>query len=323
MRCRLIFIFFILWSFFLVPITVADDCEPKRACDATKDCSVNHDTRDCEPHWACPDCKWYDAFCHLKRVACESDKARFKTQCEVEKAAQNKIYEANKPVRLACEAGLDGPFSCSPDEVLEKLRSDTQDDLTDFDELSGVITTPIKKAFGQLSWRETACYAKATVIPYRNSRRSSDDFCTLDVQILSIDIQGHGKPPGDRFLRLEILPNSKASEVCRDRTLTPNDRINVGGMIKIDRHFPGKRWLEMHVQNDFAIVAPPSNPLPSGITGGLQSVISQYTVIKGDSLSTIAREIYGEPSWHLIYRANRKKIRNPDLIFPAQKFVIP
>lgn len=49
-----------------------------------------------------------------------------------------------------------------------------------------------------------------------------------------------------------------------------------------------------------------------------------YTVKSGDSLSKIAKHIYGDASkWHRIYEANRDKIKNPDLIHPGQEFTIP
>ena len=51
---------------------------------------------------------------------------------------------------------------------------------------------------------------------------------------------------------------------------------------------------------------------------------TSYTVKSGDSLSKIAKRIYGDASkWHGIYDANRDKIENPDLIHPGQEFTIP
>lgn len=50
-----------------------------------------------------------------------------------------------------------------------------------------------------------------------------------------------------------------------------------------------------------------------------------YTVKKGDSLWLIAKSVYGDGSkWQKIYTANKKVIgKNPNLIIPGQKLVIP
>jgi nucleoid-associated protein YgaU len=52
---------------------------------------------------------------------------------------------------------------------------------------------------------------------------------------------------------------------------------------------------------------------------------TNHVVIKGESLWWIAeyKQIYNDPfQWPLIYKANRSKIKDPDLIFPGQDFVI-
>jgi len=49
-----------------------------------------------------------------------------------------------------------------------------------------------------------------------------------------------------------------------------------------------------------------------------------YTVKSGDSLSKIAKRVYGDPDkWHAIYAANRDTIKNPDLIHPGQVLTLP
>ncbi len=51
-----------------------------------------------------------------------------------------------------------------------------------------------------------------------------------------------------------------------------------------------------------------------------------YTVVRGDCLWYIAKkkEIYGDPYlWPWIYRTNRDKIKNPDLIYPGWVLTIP
>lgn len=51
---------------------------------------------------------------------------------------------------------------------------------------------------------------------------------------------------------------------------------------------------------------------------------SDYTVKAGDSLSRIAREFYGDANdWHKIYQANRNRIKDPNVIHPGQKIIIP
>lgn len=49
-----------------------------------------------------------------------------------------------------------------------------------------------------------------------------------------------------------------------------------------------------------------------------------YTVVSGDSLSRIARKMYGDASkWQKIYEANKTLIKNTNLIYPGQVFSIP
>jgi len=49
-----------------------------------------------------------------------------------------------------------------------------------------------------------------------------------------------------------------------------------------------------------------------------------YTVVSGDSLSKIAKKLYGDANkWKVIFEANRTIIKNPDLIRPGQVLEIP
>lgn len=62
----------------------------------------------------------------------------------------------------------------------------------------------------------------------------------------------------------------------------------------------------------------------SGVTSTAPAAAQTYTVAKGDTLSKIAKQFYGNANrWHDIFDANRDQISNPDLIRPGQILKIP
>ena len=66
-----------------------------------------------------------------------------------------------------------------------------------------------------------------------------------------------------------------------------------------------------------------ANMSGGGSSGGGTGARS-YTVKAGDSLSKIAKEVYGDASdWKKIHEANKAAIPNPDLIHPGQELTIP
>ena len=71
------------------------------------------------------------------------------------------------------------------------------------------------------------------------------------------------------------------------------------------------------VQSGSSSTAPqPSQPMDREVTS--------YTVVSGDSLSKIAKRVYGDASkWPKIFEANRDTIKNPDLIHPGQVLTLP
>jgi nucleoid-associated protein YgaU len=55
-----------------------------------------------------------------------------------------------------------------------------------------------------------------------------------------------------------------------------------------------------------------------------EAVTRTYTVVAGDSLSKIAKKIYGSANrWKEIWEANKDQVKNPDLIHPGQILKIP
>ncbi len=64
----------------------------------------------------------------------------------------------------------------------------------------------------------------------------------------------------------------------------------------------------------------------SDVTGGgtTSGEPRKYVVRKGDSLSKIAKTMYGDMKmWKKIYEANKATIKNPDVIHPGQELIIP
>ncbi len=61
--------------------------------------------------------------------------------------------------------------------------------------------------------------------------------------------------------------------------------------------------------------------LPGNQTAGPSRT---YSVKAGDTLSKIAKQVYGDASkWTLIFETNKDKIKDPNVIFPGQVLVIP
>lgn len=78
---------------------------------------------------------------------------------------------------------------------------------------------------------------------------------------------------------------------------------NIEGIAKVDD------WLV--VKNPPAVAPPPPEK-------------QYYTVKKGDYLSKIAKEVYGDAKkYNIIFEANKPMLKNPDLIYPGQVLVIP
>jgi nucleoid-associated protein YgaU len=71
-----------------------------------------------------------------------------------------------------------------------------------------------------------------------------------------------------------------------------------------------------------------STPEPAATVKDASAVvvaaIETATVVRGDSLWRISKKTYGSGFRYLvIHQANKEQIRNPDLIYPGQVFVLP
>lgn len=70
-------------------------------------------------------------------------------------------------------------------------------------------------------------------------------------------------------------------------------------------------------------LAPPATQAAAA-SASATSAGRTYKVQAGDTLSKIAKEVYGDASkYQRIFEANRDKLENPDKIRPGQELVIP
>jgi nucleoid-associated protein YgaU len=80
--------------------------------------------------------------------------------------------------------------------------------------------------------------------------------------------------------------------------------------------FENKKFLN---ENAVGNVTEDDNPRATG--GVMAGRVTSYSVVRGDNLWRISGkdEVYGDPyQWPLIYKTNRDKIKDADLIYPGQ-----
>lgn len=75
---------------------------------------------------------------------------------------------------------------------------------------------------------------------------------------------------------------------------------------------------------DFSNVVSGADSVPADQGGAGSIGARSYTIEKGDTLSAIAKRVYGKASyWQQIFDANRDTLDNPDRIFPGQVITLP
>ena len=84
------------------------------------------------------------------------------------------------------------------------------------------------------------------------------------------------------------------------------------------------------VKDEMVVEPPAAAASPAAVSGsssGGAEAPSQsefYTVSKGDTLSKIAKQFYGDPNkYNAIFEANRPMLEHPDRIYPGQMLRIP
>lgn len=144
-----------------------------------------------------------------------------------------------------------------------------------------------------------------------------------DLSIDSVDYDEHGnvviggRAPVGSELRLyldnELIGTAEADTSGR-WSIQPETPIDPGlHAVRVD-----------NVTDDGMVIARVETPFQRDELGANASQDQAVVVQPGNSLWRIARRIYGEGlRYTVIYEANREQIRDPDLIYPGQVFVMP
>jgi nucleoid-associated protein YgaU len=161
---------------------------------------------------------------------------------------------------------------------------------------------------------------RSTVLQLPTATRTVDGRLSLDV--IDYDdkgplvLAGRGAPGATVTVYLDNRPVGRAV-VGSDGTwtLTPDLPVSPGKyIVRVDQ-----------LGADGRVVARIEMPFTRGeATPQLASGATQVIVQPGNSLWRIARRTYGEGiRFTLVYDANKDQIRDPDLIYPGQLFVLP
>jgi nucleoid-associated protein YgaU len=133
---------------------------------------------------------------------------------------------------------------------------------------------------------------------------------------LDEELLGEAKPSNSGTWLVET-----ARELAPGEYMVRADQIEDGsGSVIARAEVPFEREIEV------AILRPTGESAAPGRAEVAGSVAEPKTVIikRGDNLWRISRELYGDGiRYSTIYRANTDQIRNPDLIYPGQVFILP
>ncbi len=148
---------------------------------------------------------------------------------------------------------------------------------------------------------------------------------------------GHGVMPGDYKVRLDLVDSGTGKVRSRAEVpfSAPAPGQDSGVEYSATRQDSGRDIAGQDVSPRRTVDA--SQPSSTGsltVNGAAESGtapsevyvpgIETTRIVRGDNLWTISRRTYGEGErYTLIYDANQDQIRDPDLIYPGQVFVLP
>lgn len=135
-------------------------------------------------------------------------------------------------------------------------------------------------------------------------KRVTDEMSRLGVRVEDM------RQDGNKLHLRAVAPSDQAKNQVWDliKQTNPGWQNDLAAEIRVEAH---------------GGVAAPVN-LGPGSTPAASAGGQQYTVQKGDTLSKIAKQFYGEASkYNQIFQANRNILKDPDEIQAGQVLVIP
>jgi hypothetical protein len=135
--------------------------------------------------------------------------------------------------------------------IIQHLSTNAQSQLNGFDEWIAFLSTPFKR-LGISGWTQTGCSASGYGKPVRDAAWSTDQFFTIDVEVLTLAVASHAgtaiylESSNRRYLRLEVEPGTSAHSTCERDRPKAGEIIGFKGVVLIDRDGP---FYEVHPTN--------------------------------------------------------------------------
>ncbi len=133
-----------------------------------------------------------------------------------------------------------------------------------------------------------------------------------------------GVAPGSYRVRLDEVGSS--SGAVRARAEVPFNVPDTVATASVPAQATASKRPDIAAAQQPQLAATAATVLPAGGSSSTVVVpkIATTTVSRGDSLWRLSRDAYGAGTrYAVIYKANREQIRNPNLIYPGQIFVLP
>lgn len=146
----------------------------------------------------------------------------------------------------------------------------------------------------------------------------------------------HDAGPGDHRVRVDQV--APADGTVTARAEVPFEVLGAADIAAAEANQTPADATDASVASGATAPAPAAEPAPAGGTQtaaapaagtadagkAAEAKRTSIRIRRGDDLWSIAERLYGSGErYTAIYRANRKQIRDPDLIYPGQVFVLP